>query len=213
MTLFDVLVGLLLIVSGLVGFVRGATREVTTVIALVLAAVAAVAGLRFAGPIARHFVATPWLATSAALLVVFLVVYIALRLLAGRLTHGVRHTVLSGLDRGLGFAIGVVRGLVVVGVAVLLMTAATPPERMPAWMTKATLYPLAEAVGAGLRAFAPQGLKVAHDVADGAQSAVTEADSATAGPDAPARAKAPPHDRGYTESQRRALDELVEKSR
>ncbi len=53
-TLFDLGAGLILLVSGIVGFVRGATREVTTVVAFVLAAVLSVLALRFTGPIARH---------------------------------------------------------------------------------------------------------------------------------------------------------------
>jgi membrane protein required for colicin V production len=207
MTLFDILAGLVLAVSGLVGFARGATREVTTVIAFVLAAVAAVFGLRFTGPVAQHFIATPWMANTAAILVLFIVVYIVLRLIGGRLTSGVRQTVLSGFDRALGFVIGLVRGLVVIGVSALLINAATPPERMPAWITRAKLYPLANAAGGALRAFAPQGLKVAHDVAAGTEQAVTGAAAANGAQ------PASPRGRGYSEGQRKALDDLVEKSR
>ena len=67
MTLFDILAGAVLAVSGLIGFARGATREVTTVIAFVLAAVIAVFSLRFTGAIAQHFIATPWMANAAAI--------------------------------------------------------------------------------------------------------------------------------------------------
>jgi membrane protein required for colicin V production len=203
-TLFDILAGLVLAVSGLVGLARGATREITTVIAFVLAAVAAVFGLRFTGPLAGHFIATPWMANTAALLVLFLIVYIVLRLIGGRLTTGVRQTVLSGFDRALGFAIGLVRGLVVIGAVALLVNAAGPP---PAWITRAKLYPLANAAGGVLRAFAPEGLKVAHDVAAGTAQAVTAAQPARGAQAAPRR------EGGYTEGQRKALDDLVEKSR
>jgi membrane protein required for colicin V production len=106
---------------------------------------------------------------------------------------------------------------VVVGIAVLLLTAATPPERMPAWITKAALFPLAAAAGGMLRAFAPQGLKVAHDVADNASSAVAGAEGSDEG--TPSASAAPTHKQpegrgmGYTDSQRKALNALVEKSR
>jgi membrane protein required for colicin V production len=203
-TLFDILAGLVLAVSGIVGFARGATREVTTVIAFVLAAVAAIFGLRFTEPLARHFIATPWIANTAAILILFLIVYIILRLIGGKLTAGVRQTVLSGIDRALGFAIGLVRGLVVIGAFVLLIDAAPPP---PAWITRAKLYPLANAAGGALRAFGPQGLKVAHDVAAGTGQAVTG--------DSPGQSvqRGAPRGRGYSEGQRKALDDLVEKSR
>ncbi|MDQ2860774.1 MAG: CvpA family protein [Pseudomonadota bacterium] len=194
LTQFDIVAGLVLAVSGLIGLARGATREVTTVIAFVLAAITAVFGLRFTGPLARHFIATPWIANTVAILIVFVIVYIVLRMIGGRLTHGVRQTILSGFDRALGFAIGLVRGLVVIGLFTLLINAATP-DRMPAWITRAKLYPLANVAGGALRAFAPQGFKVAHDVATGAEQAVTSVR------------------RGETDAQRKSMDDLVEKSR
>ena len=209
MTIFDILAGLVLLISGGVGYARGATREVTTVIAFVLAAVIAVFGLRVTGPIAQHVIATVWMANTAAILVLFMVAYIVLRLIGGALTRGVRQTVLSGFDRALGFAIGLVRGLVVIGAFALIINAATPPQRMPAWMTRAKLYPLANAAGAALRAFAPAGFKVAHDVAPVVEHAVTD----TAAPPAGAAPPADAAGRGYSSGQRKALDDLVEKTR
>jgi membrane protein required for colicin V production len=215
MTLFDLIVGLALAASGLIGYVRGATREVTTVIALILAAMISVVGLRFTGPIAGHFIATPWMAHLAALLALFVAAYIVLRLIGGALTRGVQRTGLSGLDRTLGLAIGLVRGLIVIGAFMLLIDAATPPERMPAWIIRARLYPLADASGALLRAFAPQGWKLASDVAPRIGQAIVAAPTDSAAAGAPAdRPKSPPgSDSGYTDSQRKALDVLVEKSR
>ncbi|HLZ82547.1 MAG TPA: CvpA family protein [Caulobacteraceae bacterium] len=165
MTAFDYAAGLLLLVSGLFGFARGATHEITTVLALVAAAILSVAALRFTGPLALHAIHTPWLATAAAVLLTFILVYAVLRLIGGALTRGVKQTSLSGLDRLLGFGVGLVRALVAMGGFILLIDAATPPERMPAWITGAKLYPLASAASGALRTFAPQGLKVAHDVA------------------------------------------------
>src|SRR5207248_1508761 len=104
---------------------------------------------------------------TAAVLLMFSITYIALRLMGDALTRGVQQTSLSGLDRILGFGIGMVRALVVLGGFVLLVNAATPPDRMPGWITTARLYPLAAASGDTLRAFAPQGMKVAREVAPG----------------------------------------------
>ena len=196
MTQFDLMAGAVLVISGVIGLARGATREVTTVIAFVLAAVIAVYSLRYTGALAQHFIATLWMAHVAAILVVFIIVYIILRMIGARLTGGVRRTVLSGFDRALGFAIGLVRGLVVIGAFALLIEAATPPERMAPWIRGAALWPLADAAGGALRAFAPRGFKTAHDMAQGAAQAVTS--------DA----------EGQTGAQRKSMDDLVrEKTR
>ncbi|MBA3811410.1 MAG: CvpA family protein [Caulobacteraceae bacterium] len=209
MTLFDILAGSVFLISGVIGFARGATREVTTVIAFVLAAVIAVFSLRVTAPLAHHLIATVWLANTAAILVAFVVAYILLRMVAGALHRGVRQTVLSGVDRALGFAIGLARALVVVGAFALILNAATPPERMPAWITRAKLYPLANAAGGALRAFAPQGIKVAHDVAPAVEQAGTGAPAAA--PSGPRSLTA--RGSGYSTDERKALDDLVEKSR
>ncbi len=204
MTGFDVAAGVLLLVSGVVGLARGATREVTTVLAFVLAAVGSVFALRVTGPVARRMIDTAWLADTAAILVAFILIYIVLRLGGGALTQSVRQTGLSGLDRILGLGIGVVRALVVLGAFALVLNAATPPERMPAWISDARLYPLATAAGDSLRAFAPKGLKVAHDVAPDLADAVI-------GP--PAGKPRPRRDDGPGEVRRRETDDMAEDQR
>jgi membrane protein required for colicin V production len=180
MTAFDYAAGALLLLSGLLGLARGATHEVTTVVALVAAAILAVAALRFTDPLALQMIHTPWLAKAAAILVTFVLVYAALRMIGGALTRGVKQTSLSGLDRLLGFGIGLVRAMVVLGGFILLVDAATPPERMPAWIRGARLYPLASAAGGALRTFAPRGLRVAETVAPTLADDVAEGSAAPA---------------------------------
>jgi membrane protein required for colicin V production len=164
-TVFDYAAAFLLVTSCLFGVVRGATREISTILAFIVAAAAAVFALRFTAPIAKGLVHAAWLANTVAVLATFVAVYAVLRLIAGAITAGVRQTGLSGLDRLIGGAIGVVRAVVVLGGFALLVSAAVPPDRMPQWLSQAKLYPLASAAGDTLRAFAPRGLKMAKDIA------------------------------------------------
>jgi membrane protein required for colicin V production len=172
-TLFDYIAAGVLLVSGLVGFVRGATREVTTVLAFMAAAALAMFALRLTGPIARQAIHAGWVADAVAVLSVFVAVYIVLRLLAGAAVRRVRATSLSGLDRGLGFGIGLARGVVTIGGLTLLIGAATSLDRMPAWVTGAKSYPLAEAAARGLKSFAPQGLQFAKEAVPTVENTVT----------------------------------------
>jgi membrane protein required for colicin V production len=208
MTGFDILAGLLLLASALFGYLRGATREVTTVVALILAVVIAVAGLRYAGPLVGHFIHAAWLANAAAALGLFILAYVGLRMAGGVLIRGVRRTeTLSGLDRTLGFGVGLIRGLVVLGAFALLISAATPAERRPDWFMNARLYPVAMASAGMLRVLAPKGMAVFHDVAPAMADAVGGKNRSD-GDSAARRARG-----GYTAAQRKSLDELVEKSR
>jgi membrane protein required for colicin V production len=165
MSLFDLAAGLVLIVSVLVGWIRGAAREVATVAALILAAIVALFALRFSGPVARHAIHTPWLANIAAILIVFAAVYILLRVMAGALTRRIHQTSgLGGLDRMVGAGFGAVRALVVLGLANLTVNAIMPPERMPTWISGALLYPVSSISASALKAFAPRGADLARQV-------------------------------------------------
>jgi len=175
MTLFDIAAGLVPLVSALVGWIRGGTREIATVLAFVFAAVIALFALRFSGPIARHAIHTVWLANIAAILIVFVAVYILLRVLAGGLTRRIHQTAgLSGADRLLGAGFGLLRALVILGLANLTINAITPPERMPVWISHAYLYPLSDLSARTLKAFAPQGAKLARQVGPVVGHAITE---------------------------------------
>ena len=213
MTAFDYIAGAILIVSGVIGLARGATREITTVIAFVVAAFAAMFGLRFTAHLAEHFIKTVWLAHVAAILVVFVIVYIVIRMIGGALTRGVRQTPLSGIDRLLGFGLGLVRGLVIVGGFFLVMTAATPGPRMPRWLTRAKVYPMASLAGAALRQAAPHGFAQAKEAAPAIEHAVLDPAPATATADDAPSPETKRRLHGYSEDQRKALDDLVEKSR
>jgi membrane protein required for colicin V production len=161
-TQFDFLVLGLLAISAAVGFVRGAVREVFALAALVVAAALAIFGLPAFGPIFRGAVKPEWLGTIAALVVVFAVAFIALRLIGAGIARHVQSTQMLGfLDRSLGLLIGLGRGLIVLGALYLMFNAATPEDLRPKWITGARTWPVAGNMGRLLESLAPQGLDVA----------------------------------------------------
>jgi membrane protein required for colicin V production len=161
-TQFDIIVLVLLGISAAVGFARGAVREIASLVALVGAAGLAVFGLPLFAPIFRTVIQPGWLGTAAALVVVFVVAFLALRLIGGHLAKQMQSTQMLGfLDRSLGLLIGLGRGLIVLGALFLMFNAATPQDLRPRWMTEATTWPLAANMGRLLERLAPQGLDIA----------------------------------------------------
>ena len=162
MTQFDFLVLALLGVSAAVGFARGPVREVFALMALVVAAGLAVFGLPVFGPMVKKVVHPDWLGTVAAIVVVFAIAFVALRLIGAGIARHVQNTQMLGfLDRSLGLLIGLGRGLIVLGALFLMFTAATPEDLRPQWMTGARSWPLAATMGRVLDELAPKGLDVA----------------------------------------------------
>ena len=208
MTLFDFLAVLVILVSGAVGFIRGAAREVLTVLAFVIAVAIAVFGLRISGPFARHAIHPAVLANAAAIVVVFAVAYILIRIAGGGLTRKIQDArALSLVDRVMGVAIGLVRALIMLGVFYLIFNWVTPAERTPAWIKDAALYPVSRTAGHVLMTLAPQGVVVADKVGPALENAVREGSSDAA--------PAPPAGKGksYDEGSRKTVDDLVEKTR
>jgi len=201
-TQFDLLVAALLLISAAIGFIRGAAREIAALVALVGAAAFAVFGLPVFSPLVRHVVHPDWLGAVATLVLVFLVTYILLRLVGGAFARQIQQSNFIGtLDRSIGLAIGLARGLIVLGALNLMFNAATPKDLQPHWITGATTWPLAQNMGRLLTALAPSGLDIAGRLKPAFERAVGDALGDRTTTD------------GYDARQRGEIDDLVEKSR
>jgi membrane protein required for colicin V production len=206
LTQFDLIVLGLLAISGLFGFLRGAMREIVALVALVVASATAVFSLHWSAPIAHHAIKTGWLATATALIVVFVAVYLALRLVGAMIAGQLQQSDFVGaLDRSLGLAIGLLRGLIILGAFNLAFLAATPEDLRPHWIVGASSWPLAQDMGRALTAIAPKGL----DIAGRLKPAFDRAVHGAARDAVDDRLKS----EGYDAAQRREIEDLVEKSR
>jgi membrane protein required for colicin V production len=205
-TQFDILIMLMLAISAAIGFFRGAVLEIASLVALFAAAALAVFGLPIFAPMARKLIHPDWLATAASLLVVFVFGYLVLRLVGAAIASRVQETHFIGaLDRSVGLAIGLARGLIVLGALNLLFNAATPADLRPHWIVGSTTWPLAQNMGRLLSAMAPKGL----DIAGRLKPAFSRAMHSAAHDALDDRLKS----EGYDARQRSEIEDLVEKSR
>ena len=203
---FDIIVLGILVISAGVGFVQGATREMVSVMSVLIAAVAAVWGLRITGPIGRAMIDPDWAGTVAAVVITFAVIYATLRLLGAGFVRGVQQApVLGLLDRSIGVGFGLIRAFVFLGACNLAFTAATPESLRPKWLASATFYPITVTAADMLRAFAPKGLDMAGKLTPAIGEAVREG---SANPRGDSRGNG-----RYDARERGGIDDLVEKSR
>lgn len=180
MTIFDIVFLLVILVSALVGYARGAIKELVTLFAFLVAAMAAVFALPVAGKLFRALVHPAWAGNATAVLVVFVVVYVVLRIFGSLLTRHVHSSRLGGLDRGAGAVFGVGRALVLAGAFFLVFSRITPPDLSPHWITGGLTWPAARKSGEVLTVFAPSGMKFADGVTrmmgDGVQKGFNQTD-------------------------------------
>ncbi len=138
MTLLDVVLIAVVLVSALFGLLRGLIGVVASMLAWLLAGWAA---LHYGAGVGR-WLSAPQSATASELFagyaLSFLVVLLAVGLLSWALRQLVKSVGLSGVDRALGLAVGLARGGFVACVMVLLLGFTSVPTQ-PAWMHSRTL--------------------------------------------------------------------------
>ena len=149
MNLTDYLVIAAIIASAIVGALRGFLREAVAFAAWVIALFLA---WHFSDLIAPHLgglmsdsEVRPW---AARVIIVLLVLLLGAGV-AAALAHFVRLSIFSGMDRLLGFAFGLLRGLVLLGVFVILGQLLRLPEER--WWQHSMLIPYGESIANGLR--------------------------------------------------------------
>ena len=139
----DLVVLALMLVSGLLGAMRGLVREVLGVAAWVAAGFVAgpYGAFRSVAPWVRRHVADPGIADMVAFGGIFLIVLILLWLVVRTLSNAVRGSALGGLDRSLGLVFGLGRGAALLAVAYILLGIGVAVEQWPAPILEARSLP------------------------------------------------------------------------
>jgi membrane protein required for colicin V production len=143
-TFLDCLIVLIILVSVVYAAVRGFLWETLTIFAWVAAAFACLYFGPYVIPLMRGMVSGSWLAALLAYSAVFLAVFIPFAFLSHRFSESVKNSAIGPLDRAAGIAFGVVRGLVLVGLAYLAFTYFVPIKNHPDWIKNARLLPLVQ---------------------------------------------------------------------
>ena len=116
----DIIVIAVLIISILFALYRGLMRELLGISAWILAAFAALYSYDPLQKLLTGHVQNVKLATIAGVVVIALITMIIMTIFNAKMTHKLRKSSLSGLDRLLGFVFGIVRAALIVALAYLL---------------------------------------------------------------------------------------------
>lgn len=156
MTWFDYAVLTIIGISVVVSIIRGMVREVLALASWIIAFVVAQQYALNVAPYLPAAIPNESLRLLAGFLIVFLSVLLVMALLTIALLGLVRSAGLGWIDRGLGAAFGVARGVVIVLVIVLLAGLTTLPRHQQ-WRHAMFSAPL-EALANGVKIWLPYGL-------------------------------------------------------
>jgi membrane protein required for colicin V production len=155
-TLLDIVLIVVMLISGLLAMVRGFMREVLSIIAWVLAAGATLYSYAKLLPLAKQYFNNDIVATVAVIGGVFLVTLLVVSVLTVRLSDMVLDSRVGALDRTLGFMFGLARGLVIVVVAFIFFTWLVPDRSQPEWVKSAKSRVVLTGTGQWLMSMLPE---------------------------------------------------------
>jgi uncharacterized membrane protein required for colicin V production len=148
--------------GALSGLSRGALRMATSILALVLGLYAAsVYYLRAAALAKKYFATNPTTSSVIGWVAVFLVVYIAIEYVGGRIIRLAQIIHLNWIDRLVGGVLGASIGAILAGLLVVALTAVSPPN--PALLRDSKLAPRVLSYNQVLMAYVPPQVKVTYE--------------------------------------------------
>jgi len=204
-TPIDAIVLVVLLVSGLLAMVRGLMREVLSIAAWLIAALAAVTAANSKMvPWAQDFLKNDIAAKLAVALGVFTITLIVVSMITTRLSDMVLDSKIGALDRTLGFLFGIARGLLIASICLIFYEFFAKPDQRSEWVTQAKSLVVLEKLGSGLTEALPQDLAESIFKKLSKKAANTTDDDPDSGSSAAGN-------EGYSKPARDSLKKLIEK--
>ncbi len=155
-TLLDIILIVVMLISGLLAMVRGFMREVLSIVAWVLAAGATLYAYAKLLPLAKQYFNNDIVAAVAVVGGVFLLTLLIVSIVTVRISDMVLDSRVGALDRTLGFLFGLARGLVIVVVAFMFFSWLVPDRSQPEWVRSAKSRVVLTGTGQWLMSMLPE---------------------------------------------------------
>ena len=156
LTLLDVLLIIIMLVSAFLALMRGFTREVLSIASWAAAAVAALlaygSNLRFT---VRTEFSQPIIGDAILVLGTFLLTLLIVGMITARISDAILDSRIGALDRSAGFLFGLFRGLVIVVIGYLFFNWLVQEDKQPAWVREARALPVLKSTGDWIKAQLP----------------------------------------------------------
>jgi membrane protein required for colicin V production len=154
-TILDLVVLAVMLVSGLLAMVRGFMREVLSIAAWGAAALVTLYAFQKLLPTAKTYFSNDTVAAVVVVAGVFLGTLIVVSIVTVRISDMILDSRIGALDRTLGFLFGLARGLLIVVVAYQFFIWLVPDKQRPDWVTNAKSRTVLQGTGEWLMSLLP----------------------------------------------------------
>src|SRR4029078_124841 len=155
-TLLDIILLLVMLVSGLLAMIRGFMREILSIGSWGVAALVTLYSYPRVLPLAKQYFASDSVATAVSAGGIFLGTLLIVSIITARLSDMVVDSRVGALDRTLGFLFGLARGLIIVVIAYLFFDWLVPDRSKPEWGMNAKSRGVLAGTGDWLKAQLPE---------------------------------------------------------
>ncbi|MEP7031331.1 MAG: CvpA family protein [Pseudolabrys sp.] len=157
-TLLDILLLAVMLISGLLAMIRGFMREILSIGAWGIAALVTLYAYSRVLPLAQGYIGNPTAAAAATVGGIFLVTLLIVSIITVKISDMVLDSRVGALDRTLGFLFGLGRGLLVVVVAYLFFSWLVLERSQPEWVRNAKSVVVLQKTGDWLKGLLPDDL-------------------------------------------------------
>lgn len=154
-TLLDIILLTVMLISGLLAMIRGFMREILSIAAWIAAALATLYLFNRLVPYAQQYFNNDMVAKAAVIGGVFLGTLLIVSIITVRISDMILDSRIGALDRTLGFLFGLARGLIIVVVAFLFFDWLVPQKSQPNWVTGAKSRVVLASTGDWLKSMLP----------------------------------------------------------
>ena len=155
-TLLDIILIGVMLISALLAMIRGFMREVLSIASWVIAAGATLYSFTKVLPFAKSYFNNDIVATAVVLGGTFLGTLLIVSIITVRFSDMVLDSRVGALDRTLGFLFGLGRGLIIVVVAFLFFAWLVPDRSQPEWIRSAKSRVVLQGTGDWLISMLPE---------------------------------------------------------
>jgi membrane protein required for colicin V production len=203
-TILDLVLLGVMLVSGLLAMVRGFMREILSIAAWGAAALVTLYSFSKLLPTAKTYFTNDTIAAAVVVAGTFIGTLIVVSVITVRISDMILDSRIGALDRTLGFLFGLGRGLLIVVVAFLFFTWLVPEKQRPDWVTSAKSRTVLQGTGDWLMSLLPDDPE--NTILKKFKKNKPEDDQTDAEPAQPGSGGD-----GYNKSARDSLKKLIEK--
>lgn len=146
-TALDGLVILITLLSAFLAMVRGFSRELLSLLSWVLAGVFSWFLYKPVLPLLERSISNHTVALAVTIAGLFLISLIIISTITMKIADIIIDSRIGALDRTLGFAFGIIRGLLILAVAILFLNGLIKEPDQPGWIAGAKTKPMLDALG------------------------------------------------------------------